>query len=222
MPDPVVTLAFLSSITIRLRLGMGIAILPQRNPVYTAKEFATLDWLSGGRVDFGVGIGWCKEEVVACGYTFGDRGERTNEALEMIKKLWTEDQTTYLGKHYQLNAGRMDPKPVQHPHIPIIVGGHSPAALKRAAKFGDGWIGFSLNPKVTEDLISQLENALAAAGRTREGFEIIVAPNRLDDDRVREFKSLGVDRLLPILSYENATDLSNQISNLKRYAGIGA
>ena len=82
LPDPIVTLAFLGGITKRLRLGIGIAILPQRNPVYTAKELATLDWLTGGRLDVGIGLGWCKEEVNACGYSFSNRGERCNEILE--------------------------------------------------------------------------------------------------------------------------------------------
>ena len=125
--DTVATFGFLASATTTLRFGTGIALVPQRNPIYTAKEFATLDWLSGGRMDFGIGVGWCKEEVLACGYSWEDRGERCDEFLTLMKKLWTEPVVTYEGKHIQVNACRMDPKPIQKPHIPIWVGGHTPA-----------------------------------------------------------------------------------------------
>jgi len=121
--DTVAAFGFMAAKTERLRLGTGITLLPQRNVVYTAKEFATLDWLSNGRIDFGVGVGWCKEEVIACGYTFEDRGKRCDEYLEVMKRLWTDELASFEGKHYYLPECRMDPKPLQSPHVPIIVGG---------------------------------------------------------------------------------------------------
>ena len=90
MLDTVATFGYLAGITEKMRFGTGIALISQRNPIYTAKEFATLDWLTGGRIDFGIGVGWCKEEVLACGYSWADRGARCDEFLDVIKRLWTE------------------------------------------------------------------------------------------------------------------------------------
>ena len=95
MLDTVATFGFLANATSNVRLGTGICLVPQRNPVYTAKEFATLDWLTGGRVDFGIGVGWCKEEVLACGYGWEDRGGRCDEFLELMQQLWTEPVTNF-------------------------------------------------------------------------------------------------------------------------------
>ena len=134
LPDTVVTLSYLAGVTEELRLGTGVSLIPQRNPIYTANEFATLDYLTNGRVDLGVGVGWCKEVVLACGYEWETRGERCDEILELMIKLWTEPVTTHHGKHFRVDDCRMDPKPVQKPHVPLIVGGYSPAAIKRYAR----------------------------------------------------------------------------------------
>ncbi len=174
--EPLTALAFLAAHTERIRLGTGICLVPQRNPIYTAKEFATLDWLSGGRVDFGIGVGWCKEEVIACGYRFEDRGARCDEFLELMKKLWTEPVTSFKGEHFELAGCRMDPKPVQKPSIPIIVGGHGKPSLRRAARSGAGWYGFAISPELTAPILRDLDAALAAEGRSRDGFEIVITP----------------------------------------------
>ena len=113
MLDTVATFGFIAGCTSTLRLGTGITLLPQRNPIYTAKEFTTLDWLSRGRIDFGIGVGWCQEEVEACGYSFHDRGARCDEFIEVIQKLWTDPVVNFEGKTIQLKDCRMDPKPVQ-------------------------------------------------------------------------------------------------------------
>ncbi len=196
MLDTVATFGYLASETKTLRLGTGITLVPQRNPVYTAKEFATLDWLTGGRIDFGVGVGWCKEEVIACGYSWEDRGARCDEFLEVMQTLWTQPVAEFHGQHFDLPACRMDPKPVQNPHIPMIVGGHSRPGLRRAARFGSGWYGFALTPEHTGRLLAQLDEELAAAGKSRDGFEIVITPLRNDEDTVRAFIDLGVDRLV--------------------------
>ncbi|HWY14535.1 MAG TPA: TIGR03619 family F420-dependent LLM class oxidoreductase [Rhizomicrobium sp.] len=138
--EMVATFGFLAAATKRIRLGSGICLVPQRNPVYTAKEFATLDWLTGGRIDFGIGVGWCKEEVIACGYRWEDRGERCDEILELMQAVWTQPVASLNGKHVSLAECRMDPKPVQKPHVPIFVGGHSAAAMRRAARFWRGMV----------------------------------------------------------------------------------
>ena len=219
MPDTVATFAFLAAATKTLRLGTGITLIPQRNPLYTAKEFATLDWLTGGRIDLGIGVGWCKEEVLGCGYDFADRGERCDEIVGLMKRLWTEERVTHDGKHFQLQSCRLDPKPVQTP-LPIIVGGHSRRAMRRTAETGDGWYGFALNPELTKDLLAILDEQLAAAKRSRDSCQVIVTPSRLDEDRVREFKDLGVDRLVPFLGSLAEDELGAWLGQLERFAAI--
>ncbi len=195
--DTVATFGFLAAATRTIRFGTGITLISQRNPLYTAKEFATLDWLSGGRIDFGIGVGWCKEEVLASGYGWHDRGERSDEFLELVKRLWTEPLTRYNGKHFDVPECRLDPKPVQKPHLPILVGGHSAAALRRAARYGNGWYGFSIGPQQTAEILPRIDAALAAEGRSRNGFEIVVTPPfRVDADMLHAFANLGVDRVV--------------------------
>lgn len=197
MLDTVATFGYLAACTKVLRFGTGITLLPQRNPVYTAKEFTTLDWLTGGRIDFGIGVGWCKEEVEACGYDFSTRGRRCDEILEMMQQLWTEPLAEFHGEFYDLELCRMDPKPLQKPHIPIIVGGHSPAGFKRAAKYGAGWYGFQLDLENTASIITALDAALAEEGRSRDDFELIITPPyRVSVDMVKGYADLGVDRLI--------------------------
>jgi probable F420-dependent oxidoreductase len=213
--DTVATFGLLAGCTERLRFGTGICLVPQRNPIYTAKEFATLDWLTGGRIDFGIGVGWCKEEVLACGYGWEDRGERCDEFLTLMQKLWTEPVVTYKGKHIEVQGARLDPKPVQQPHIPIIVGGHSQRGLRRAAEFGNGWYGFGMNPEMTRAVIADIDNALSKAGRTRAGFEIVITPNDADADTIREFADLGVDRLVLHLGSQRPEKIDRRLGELE-------
>ncbi len=204
LPDTVVTLSYLAGVTDNIRFGTGVSLIPQRNPVYTANEFATLDYLTGGRVDLGVGVGWCKEEVLACGYAFEDRGERCDEILDILKKLWSEPVVDHEGKHFQIQGARMDPKPVQDGGIPLIIGGYSGPAMRRCARIGDGWLGFGTNPEMTAAALGGIDAALAEAGRSRDTFQIIVAPpGPLDLDSARAFRDIGVDRLVPIVDGNN-------------------
>ncbi len=222
MLDTVAAFGFLAGATSTLRLGTGICLVPQRNPIYTAKEFATLDWLTGGRMDFGIGVGWCKEEVLACGYSWPDRGERCDEFLSLMIKLWTEPVVTFEGKHIQVNACRMDPKPVQKPHIPIIVGGHSKRAMRRAAELGNGWYGFGVNPEQTSAALANLDAALSSAGRSREGFEIVITPNEANADAIREFTDLGVDRLVLHLGSQRPEAIARRLGELEELVNLVA
>jgi probable F420-dependent oxidoreductase len=220
--DTVATFGFLAGATSTLRFGTGISLVPQRNPIYTAKEFATLDWLTGGRIDFGIGVGWCKEEVLSCGYSWEDRGERCDEFLSLMKMLWTEPVVSFEGKHIQVSGCRMDPKPLQQPHIPIIVGGHSKRAMRRAAEFGNGWYGFGANPEQIEITLASLDDALRTAGRTREGFEIVITPNDATADTIREFADLGVDRLVLHLGSQRPDKITSRLNELESLAAIAA
>jgi probable F420-dependent oxidoreductase len=194
--DPVATFGFLAGVTETLRLGTGVALISQREPLYTAKELATLDWLTRGRIDFGVGVGWCKEEVLASGHSWPDRGARANEFLEVVTRLWTQPNASFHGEHYQLEPCHLDPKPMQQPHVPIYVGGHSAPALRRAARYGQGWYGFQLMPEQTEPILDALRSELHAAGRDAGDLVIAVTPTRVDPDVVAEFAALGVSRLV--------------------------
>lgn len=223
MLDTVATFGFLASATRSIRFGTGITLVPQRNPVYTAKEFATLDWLSGGRIDFGIGVGWCKEEVLACGYGWEDRGERCDEFLTVMQRLWADEVASFEGRHFTLPACRMDPKPVQKPHIPIIVGGHSKRAMRRAAEFGQGWYGFALTPELLSALLKDLDTALERAGRSRDGFEVVVTPTfRVSDDAVLAYRDLGVDRLIVQLGSQRPEKAERALGEMERLTTLAA
>lgn len=222
MLDPVATFGFLAAATERLRFGTGVALISQRNPVYTAKEITTLDWLTRGRIDFGVGIGWCKEEVVACGYAWEDRGKRSDEFLELVGRLWREPETTWEGEHFRVRRARLDPKPVQQAGLPIVVGGHSPAAFRRVARFGRGWYGFALTPELTVRLLEGLDRALEANGRSRDDVEVLVTPLRDSVDAAREFQDLGVDRLVVQLGSQRPERLERRLEELERLAAAVA
>ena len=216
MLDTVATIGYLAACSKTLRFGTGITLLPQRNPLYTAKEFATLDWLTGGRIDFGIGIGWCKEEVIACGYKFEDRGKRCDEILEMLKILWTEPTAQYHGKYYDLEPCHLDPKPIQKPHIPIIVGGHSKAGFRRAAKYGSGWYGFQINVEQTAQVMAELDAALTKENRSRDDFELVITPPyRVTADMVKSYADLGVDQLVVHLGNQDAERVSARLAELE-------
>ncbi|MBQ74890.1 MAG: LLM class F420-dependent oxidoreductase [Gammaproteobacteria bacterium] len=223
MLDTVATIGYLAACSKTLRFGTGITLLPQRNPLYTAKEFATLDWLTGGRIDFGIGIGWCKEEVIACGYSFEDRGKRCDEILEMLKILWTEPTAQYHGKYYDLEPCHLDPKPIQKPHIPIIVGGHSKAGFRRAAKYGSGWYGFQMNVEQTAQVLVELDAALAKENRSRDDFELVITPPyRVSADMVKAYADLGVDQLIVHLGNQAAERISMRLAELETLVSAAA
>lgn len=221
--DTVSSIGFMAAVTERLRFGTGITLLPQRNVVYTAKEFATLDWLSKGRIDFGVGVGWCKEEVIACGYTFEDRGKRCDEYLEVMKRLWTDELASFDGEHYHLPECRMDPKPVQSPHVPVIVGGHSKPGFRRAARFGDGWYGFQLQPDGAAEVRGQLEAALSKEGRSMDGFRFIVTPPiQAGADQVAAYADAGVDELVLHLGNQKPERVDQRLKQMENVVRAAA
>ncbi len=195
--DPFPTLGFLASASKRIRLGTAVCLVPQRNPVYTAKEVATADYLSGGRIEFGVGVGWLAEEFAALQVPWARRGARTREYLEVIRRLWTEPVASYEGEFYTLPPCRQYPKPVQKPHPPINFGGESEAALKRVAEFGDGWHPFNCKPEDLAAGVARLEVLLAEHGRSRADITIAVCPysHPIDGDLMARYRDAGADQL---------------------------
>jgi len=194
MPDepyyePLATLNFLAGCTRKVRLGTHVLIIPYRNPVLTAKILATLDVLSEGRVILGAGVGWMEEEFQAMGLdTFANRGAITDEFLQLYKELWTKDQPEFNGEYYQISGAGFQPKPVQKPHPPIWVGGHTGPAIRRAAKLGDGWMPIGLRPPAIlepEEMaakIAQLRRATVREGRPEDAVDITFSTGvRFDD-----------------------------------------
>jgi len=172
IPDPLVAHAFVAAATSTIRLATGVLLLPQRNPVYTAKHVATLDWLSGGRLDLGIGVGWSLQEIAACGVPTADRGARCDEWVAVMKALWTEERSRHSGALYELPECRQYPKPVQKPHPPLWFGGWTDAALDRAARLGDGWYGFDQSAEQVRDCARRLEKRCAERGRSFAGLTI--------------------------------------------------
>jgi probable F420-dependent oxidoreductase len=225
--EPLTALTYLAAVTDRVRLGTGICLVPQRNPVYTAKQVADLDVLSGGRVDFGIGIGWLKEEFDALNVPFAARGRRTDEYLEIMRSLWTEETSSFEGSLYQLPPCRLYPKPVQSPHPPIHVGGESDAAMRRAARYGQGWFTFNRLPDELPAAIDKLDGQLAEAGRARQvggvgsssggdGFHLSVSPyfNTLTPEMVEAYAAAGVDRLIVVCLAFTTDDLLTTLDRL--------
>ncbi|MEZ5236742.1 MAG: LLM class F420-dependent oxidoreductase [Acidimicrobiales bacterium] len=197
MPDPLLLLTWAAATTSRIRLATGICLLPQRSAAYTAKEVATLDWLSGGRFDFGVGVGWQREEFDAAGVPWEQRGARTDEYLDALVALWTTDPSSFDGRFVRFAPCRMHPKPVSRPHPRLIIGGHAPAALRRTARIGDGWFGWYLDAAATAPLVARLHEELDAAGRRPDEVEVTVqvVPGELRPADVEAFREAGVDQL---------------------------
>ena len=219
MLDVTATFGFLAASTKTLRFGTGVALIPQRNPIYTAKEMVTLDWLSDGRLDFGIGVGWNKEEVEACGYRWEDRGKRCDEFLEVMRRLWTEPVVDFAGKWVKFETLRLDPKPIQKPHIPIVVGGYADAAFNRAVRFGAGWYGFNLDPARTGQMLAKLDEAFARAGRTRgPDYQIIVTPPMTaGPESVKEYAALGVHRLVVMLGSQRPEKIDQRLPELEQW-----
>jgi probable F420-dependent oxidoreductase len=209
--DGAIALTWAAAATSTIRLGTGIVVLPLRNPVILAKELASLDVLSNGRLMFGIGVGNFAEEYEAVGMPWSERGAVADEALLALESLWYDERPEYHGRHFDFAGIDAHPRPVQDP-LPVVVAGHSPAAYRRAVAHGTGWFGYNLDP---DDLAVCLEGLRVAADRverpSRLGrLEITVTPGRahelppptrepLQRDVAARMVDLGVDRLIVML-----------------------
>lgn len=196
LPDPLVWLTWVAAVTERIHLGTGILILPQRNPVVLAKELGTIDALSGGRMELGIGVGWLREEFDALGIPFAGRGARTDEYVAAMRALWDGDHAEHDGEHVNFARISVNPKPTRG-RVPIHVGGHSRAAAERAGRLGDGF--FPGKGELAE-LIDIARQTAADAGRDPEALEVTAGtPELVGDDPVGAVESLaaiGVDRVV--------------------------
>jgi probable F420-dependent oxidoreductase len=194
-PDPLIWLTWVASATTTLKLGTGILILPLRNPTVLAKETASLDRLSGGRLLLGIGVGWVEEESKAVGMEFGNRGRRCDEYVESMRSLWNEPVSTYQGRHVAFDDVVSLPKPASTGGVPILVGGHSPAAARRAGRLGDGFFPLGVFGAELDDLLAIMADSAREVGRDPSDIEVTVvgAPDR---GFVENCRDQGISRFL--------------------------
>jgi probable F420-dependent oxidoreductase len=171
--DPFVALARASAVTSTIKLGTGICLVPERNPLLLAKEVATLDHLSGGRVIFGIGAGWLKEETEIMGGDFPHRWSQTRDAILAMKELWTKEAAEYHGTHYNFPPVRSFPKPAQKPHPPVFLGGAARNAFKRVVEWGDGWMPNRISVDDIRRGRTVLNELAAHAGRDPRSIEVL-------------------------------------------------
>ena len=196
--EALVTLAHLAALTRRVRLAVGVIVLPQRQPVLLAKQLTSIDVLSGGRLVVGIGVGYLAPEFRALGIALADRGARTDEYLAAMRALWDEPVPSFAGRFISFADVIERPRPIQRPHPPIVVGGHSPAAHRRAVQAANGWYGWELDLEETRSALGDLREAAARHERPAAlgPLEITITPPRMvDRDTARRYADLGVHRL---------------------------
>lgn len=202
MPDPLEWLSFAAALTTRLRLGTSVMVASEHSAAILAKRVATLDALSGGRLMLGVGIGWQKEEYEAIGVPYRDRGRRLDECIEAMRALWAEGPSSYHGRHFQFERIHCDVKPAQAGGVPILVGGSSEHAARRAGRLGNGWYPYVISPEDTAVRIETLRKTAQEHGRDPDAIELTLWPGSYDPTRtfdvdfVRRYTDQGVSRLI--------------------------
>lgn len=199
--DPMIGLSFAAAATSTIRIATGVLLLPEHNPVALAKQAASLDTLSGGRLTLGVGIGWSREEFEALGVPFARRGARAAEYAAAMRTLWRDDVASFAGEFTRFDAVRVNPKPVRDRRIPIVLGGNGDAALRRAAAWGDGWYGFNLED--VDEVADRMKALHAFAGESGRDPAQLPAAVALKDPKqsdVAALAALGVDELVVVAS----------------------
>jgi probable F420-dependent oxidoreductase len=195
--DPLVGLSFVAAATRSIELATGVLLLPEHNPLLLAKQAASLDALSGGRLTLGVGVGWSREEFAALGVSFERRGERAAEYVAAMRVLWREDIASFDGEFVAFDSVRVNPKPIRNRQVPIVVGGNSDAALRRVAAWGDGWYGFNLaGVDAVRERIAVLEELCPEKGRDLRELHLAVALDGGEPEDVPALTELGVSELV--------------------------
>jgi probable F420-dependent oxidoreductase len=194
--DPYIALARASGVTHTIKLGTGITLVPERNPLLLAKEIASLDLFSGGRFLFGIGTGWLREETEIFGGDFEHRWTQTREAIEVMKALWAHEEAEYHGRYFDFPPVRSFPKPAQKPHPPIIIGGMAKNVLRRIVAHADGWLPNRITPAEVETSRGQLDAMAKEAGRDPKSISISVYGQAPDRTLVQSLLSAGADRVV--------------------------
>lgn len=223
--EPVAVLAAVAMCTERARIGASVFILGHRNPIVMAKMLTTIDTLSNGRLTCGVGVGWWAEEFAALGVPFKARGRLGDETIRIFKELWTADDPEFSGEFYRFSKIGFAPKPVQKPHPPIWVGGHSQAALRRAVTLGNGWHGTQQRPEELKGSLERLRREADKAGRAFDNLtlslrlplraEALQGSLQASIDQYCAYKGLGLSHL--VLDFRR-NDLTQMLETLERVA----
>ncbi|HUO38702.1 MAG TPA: LLM class F420-dependent oxidoreductase [Mycobacterium sp.] len=218
IPDPLDLLAFLAAHTRTLGLATGVLVLPNHHPVVLAKRVATVDALSGGRLRLCVGVGWLKEEVEACGVAFGSRGRRADEQLEVMRALWAGTGVSHHGEFFGFDHATCYPKPGQGARLPIHIGGHSPAAARRAGRLGDGFQPLGMTGPALQTLLDEMRDAATRSGRDPAALELTLGHPvaTIDAERAGRLAGLGADRV--VLAVPPTTDLAEATDALSACA----
>jgi len=206
--DAFTALTWVGAVTHTVRLGTSVLVLPLRPPLIVAKTVATLDYLTGGRVLLGVGAGWLKEEFDLLGQSFENRGRRMREAIRVLKACWADDPVRFEGAYYRLAPFGMDPKPRQGPRVPILGGGESDAALRRAAEVCDGWHPLNLSPEQIGERLGRLREFADRAGRKPADLLLTARPGQtvaLTRDLASRYEAVGIRVLVADLNYRQLT-----------------
>ncbi len=215
IPDPLLPLAFAAAVTKKIKLATGVLILPQRHPLYVAKEMATLDVLSNGRAILGIGSGWLAEEFTSLGLDFHTRGARTDEAIKSMRALWSDAPgSSFHGKHFNFGPVKCYPKPVQKGGVPIHVGGHSPAAAKRAGRYGDGFFPALADIPKLKELFAMMKTEAEKAGRDASKIELSCM-GRPRVDELKALEDIGVSRVVIAPPAFDAEGLTRGLEKLR-------
>ena len=210
--DPMTILSYVAAITKRVRLGTSVLVLPYHNPIRLAKTAATLDVMSGGRLMLGVGVGVIEQELNAMNSPFAERGAISDETIAIMKELWTKDDPIYEGRYHSFSGMKFTPKPRQKPHIPLLIGGVSDAAIRRAVRVGNGWHSTTIPPKELSRRLRYLNERAEAAGRDMSEIPVSV---RLDIGTPRSAGSATAN------SYSLGTDPGEILQNARAFEGLG-
>lgn len=219
--DPFIGLAIAAAVTKKIKLGTGICLLPEREPLITAKAVASLDLFSGGRALLGVGAGWLREETEAMGAKFGTRWKQTRETVEAMRLLWTQQEASYEGEIIRFPPVRCEPKPVQKPHPPVILGAHGPKAIERVARTYDGWMPLMDSPDELKRDAAIIHKLALDHGRKPESIQIspLVDPkeNGPSTDDLKRFRDAGVSRIVLLSQATVAATATGKAPELARH-----
>ncbi|MCP4908728.1 MAG: LLM class F420-dependent oxidoreductase [bacterium] len=223
MPDPLEWLAFAAARTRHLNLCTAVVVASQHSAAILAKRVATLDALSGGRVRLGVGIGWQREEYEAIGVAYRDRGRRLDETIESMRVLWREQVATYHGRHVNFENVHMDARPANGVDVPILIGGSSEYAARRAGRLGDGWYPYVISPEDFEMGVETIDVSARQAGRDASKVELSIWPasydftKTFDLDFVKSYTDAGAARVVISAGESQTTDIGGQRDFIRRY-----
>ncbi|MCH2526430.1 MAG: LLM class F420-dependent oxidoreductase [Dehalococcoidia bacterium] len=213
--DPYIALSRASGVTTNIKLGTGITLVPERNPLLLAKEIATLDRFSGGRFLFGIGAGWNREETELMGGDFDHRWTQVRESVDVMKELWTKDEAEFHGKYYDFPPVKCNPKPLQSPHPPIILGGASGNVLRRIATWADGWLPLRISPEELETSRKMLDALAGEMGRDPSEITITAYGQNPDRALIRSLFDAGADRVVVRPEHvDTESEMGQQLENI--------